>query len=204
MQNLVFREAENNNIPAIVNIHNSSVRRKPGWWGQLRRFLGMSLPDRGFLLTPTTEEEVSQKLASSARYFVATNSDHKVVGFVTLLQPIISDAMLNQMIWKDESFKTKIANENHFYINIVATRLDCMGKGVARFMYESLYQLFPNAYFSAFVVTQPIINNRSLIFHQKQGFEQIGVFRSEKVLDLENYESVLFFKEINYRLSSRL
>lgn len=197
MQNLVFREAENNDIPAIVNIHNSNVRGKLDCWGQIRRFLGMPLPDRGFLLAPTTEEEVSQKLASSARYFVATNSDHEVVGFVTLLQPRISDAILNQMSWEDEGFKTKIASENHFYINIVATRLDCMGKGVARFIYESLYQLFPNAYFSAFVVTQPIINNRSLIFHQKQGFERIGVFRAEKLLDLENYESVLFFKEIS-------
>jgi L-amino acid N-acyltransferase YncA len=183
MQSLTFREAEREDIPAIIKIHNSNVRGQPGW------------RDRGFLLAPTTEEEVLQNLARSSRYFVTTDGKHEVVGFIALAQPKISEEMLNKMSWEDESVQTKLVSDYHFYINIVATRTDCTSRGIARLMYESVFQQFPPFYFSAFVVTQPITNARSLIFHEKQGFKRIGVFRAETFLDLKNYESVLFLKE---------
>lgn len=71
-----------------------------------------------------------------------------------------------------------------------------MGKGIAQFMYKSLYEKFPQTLFSSFIVTKPIFNQRSLIFHEKQGFKHIGTFQSPQLMDLQNYESILMFKDL--------
>lgn len=183
MQDLIFREADSGDIQAILNIHNSNAR------GQDASI------ERGFLLTKITEDEILKSLNHSGRYFVAAKRDGEIVGFVVISKPKISDEMLERIIWENNSFKTKVTSERHFYIQIVATKPDCMGKGVAQFMYESLYKKLPNSFISVFIVTKPITNNRSLMFHQKQGFEQIGSLQVDQLLDLQNYESILVFKE---------
>lgn len=183
MQNLFFRKAELEDVAEIVNIHNSNVRDR-----------NTSL-DRGFLLTTISKDEVVKNLNNSGRYFVATKTNGEIVGFITVSQPKISDEMLNTIIWQDEDFKKKVTSDRHFYLQVTATKPDCMGRGVARFMYEEIYKIFPNSFFSLFVVTEPITNCRSLMFHQKQGFQQIGILKSDRFLDLQNYESVVFFKE---------
>ncbi|MEG5164558.1 GNAT family N-acetyltransferase [Microcoleus sp. AT3-A2] len=183
MEYLTFREADREDIQAIVNIHNSHAR------GQNTSI------ERGFLLTQITEDEIVQSLNNSCKYFVSAKTDGKILGFVAISQPKISDEMLNKIIWKDERFKKKVTSERHFYLQVVATKLDCMGRGVARFMYEEIYQVFPNSFISLFIVTQPIANTRSLMFHQKQGFEQIGTLQVDLFLDLENYECIVMFKE---------
>lgn len=183
MEYLIFREADREDIQAIVNIHNSNAR------GQNRSI------ERGFLLTKITEDEIVKSLNNSGRYFVAATTDGEILGFVAISQPKISDEMLNKIIWKDEVFKKKVTSDRHFYLQVVATKLDCMGRGVARFMYEEIYKVFPNSFISLFIVAHPIANTRSLMFHQKQGFEQIGTLQIDQFLDLQNYESILLFKE---------
>lgn len=183
MEYLTFREADREDIQAIVNIHNSHAR------GQNTSI------ERGFLLTKITEDEIVKSLNNSGRYFVAATTDGEILGFVAISQPKISDEMLNKIIWKDEEFKKRVTSDRHFYLQVVATKLDCMGRGVARFMYEEIYKVFPNSFISLFIVAQPIANNRSLMFHQKQGFEQIGTLQIDLFLDLPNYESILLFKE---------
>lgn len=183
MQDLIFREADSGDIQAILNIHNSNAR------GQDASI------DRGFLLTKITEDEILKSLNHSGRYFVAAKTNGEIIGFVAISQPKISDEMLNKIIWKDEIFKKKVTSERHFYIQIVATKPDYMSRGVAQFMYESLYKKLPTSFISVFIVTKPIANNRSLMFHQKQDFEQIGSLQVDQLLDLQNYESILMFKE---------
>ncbi|HSF76908.1 MAG TPA: GNAT family N-acetyltransferase [Microcoleus sp.] len=183
MEYLTFREADREDIQAIVNIHNSHAR------GQ------NTSSDRGFLLTQITEDEIVQSLNNSCRYFVAAKTDGEIVGFVAISQPKISDEILDKIIWKDEVFKKKVTSDRHFYLERVATKLDWMGRGVAQFMYKEIYQVFPNSFISLFIVTRPIANNRSLIFHEKQGFKQIGTLQIDLFLDLQNYESILLFKE---------
>ncbi|MEG4007300.1 GNAT family N-acetyltransferase [Microcoleus sp. Pol11C1] len=183
MEYLIFREADRDDIEAIVNIHNSHAR------GQNTSI------ERGFLLTQITEDEIVQSLNSSCKYFVSAKTDGEIVGFVAISQPKISDEILDKIIWKDVAFKKRVTSDRHFYLERVATKLDWMGRGVARFMYKEIYQVFPNSFISLFIVTRPIANNRSLIFHKKQGFEQIGTLQIDLFLDLQNYESILLFKE---------
>ncbi len=90
--------------------------------------------------------------------------------------------------------QAQILSDRHWYIKIVATDLRTVGQGVGQFLYQSLVTQFPNAVFSAFIVTQPVFNQRSLRFHEKQGFRPMGVFRQARFLDLDNYESTLVFK----------
>lgn len=49
---------------------------------------------------------------------------------------------------------------------------------------------------STFIISQLLENVRSLKFPEKPGFQQVGILRKERFLDLENYESILMFKEI--------
>ncbi|MEG4184297.1 GNAT family N-acetyltransferase [Microcoleus sp. Pol14D6] len=160
MEYLIFREAAREDIQAIINIHNSNAR------GQNTSI------ERGFLLTQITEDEIVKSLNNSCRYFVSAKTDGEILGFVAISQPKISEEMLDKIIWKDEAFKKRVTSDRHFYLERVATKVDWMGRGVARFMYKEIYQLFPNSFISLFIVTQPIANTHSLMFHQKQEFER--------------------------------
>ncbi|MEG4489250.1 GNAT family N-acetyltransferase [Microcoleus sp. D2_18a_B4] len=183
MEYLTFREADREDIQAIVNIHNSHAR------GQNTSI------DRGFLLTQITEDEIFKSLNNSCRYFVAAKTAGEILGFVAISPPKLSEEILDKIIWKDEIFKKRVTSDRHFYLERVATKLNWMGRGVAQFMYKEIYQFFPNSFISLFIVTQPIANTRSLMFHQKQGFEQIGTLQVDRFLDLENYECIVMFKE---------
>ncbi|MEG4075139.1 GNAT family N-acetyltransferase [Microcoleus sp. Pol14C2] len=124
------------------------------------------------MLTQITEDEIVKSLNNSCRYFVSAKTDGEILGFVAISQPKISEEMLDKIIWKDEAFKKRVTSDRHFYLERVATKVDWMGRGVARFMYKEIYQLFPNSFISLFIVTQPIANTHSLMFHQKQEFER--------------------------------
>ncbi|MEB3150199.1 MAG: GNAT family N-acetyltransferase [Sphaerospermopsis sp.] len=186
IKGLIFREADNSNIREIVDLHNSNVLGENG------------TNDNGFLLAKISEEEVLKNLNNSTQYFIAVNDSDEVVGYLSVSRPKITDDFLNQIVWEDNDSKNKIINhqEQHLYIQVLATKQEYMGKGIAQFMYKSLYEKFPQTLFSSFIVTKPIFNQRSLIFHEKQDFKHIGTFQSPQLMDLQNYESILMFKDI--------
>lgn len=66
--------------------------------------------------------------------------------------------------------------------------------GVARFLYASLFEQYPNKLFSAFVVVKPVSNDRSLRFHQKQGFHEAGRVQRDQFLNMQNYESIFLIR----------
>ncbi|WP_413162791.1 N-acetyltransferase family protein [Capilliphycus salinus ALCB114379] len=125
-----------------------------------------------------------------------TNFTNNIRGFLALSKPKITPEFLNQIIWKDDSYRNQILGERHLYIKIIATHPNHRGKGVAQFMYKSLYETFPNSFLSAFIVNKPISNHRSIIFHEKQGFYPVGTLKLESFLDFKNYESLLMVKQI--------
>jgi L-amino acid N-acyltransferase YncA len=183
LQNLSFREATHLDIPSIVSIHNSNVRTH------------LKSLERGFLLAEIDRNSVLGQMNLSNRYFVATQPDNEILGYVCISKPKISTEMLNKIKWNDETFKPKLQDKRHLFLQVVATQKQCSGQGVAQFMYRSLYQTFPNSFISLFVVVNPIMNHRSMDFHLKQGFKKIGILKSDRFLDLINYEDALMFKE---------
>ena len=182
--NLTFREATNRDIPEIVSLHNSNVRTN------LRSL------DRGFLIAEVNEQSIRDNLSRGTQYWVAAPSSGEILGIVAISRPKISMEMLKKIEWDEESYQNKVRDPRHIFIQVLATKREWSGRGVAQFMYRSLYETFPNSFFSLFVVINPIVNERSLNFHLKQGFTQIGTIRSDEFLDLKNYEDALMFKEI--------
>ncbi|RMG08154.1 MAG: N-acetyltransferase [Cyanobacteria bacterium J055] len=180
--NLTFREANDRDIPEIVNIHNSNVR------------MNLTSLDRGFLIAEVNEQSVRDNLSRGTQYWVAARAND-ILGFVAISQPKISTEMLKQIDWNEESYQDKVRDPRHIFIQVLATQTEWSGRGVAQFMYRSLYDTFPNSFFSLFVVINPIVNQRSMNFHLKQGFKQIGTIRWEEFLDLKNYEDALMFKD---------
>ena len=148
MQHLSFIRAKDRHIQAIIDIHNSNIldRNHPS--------------DRGFLLAKTSEAEILNNLAASHQYFIAVDTREKILGFLAVSKPKISAEFLSQLVWKDESCKDNILSDRHLYIQVVATKSNHTGQGIAKFMYNSLQERFPDSCFSAFIVAQPFFNKR--------------------------------------------
>lgn len=183
-QTLTFAEATTGQISAIVDIHNANV-------------LDQSDPhSEGFLLTQVSEKDVLNHLNSSGRYFVALDEQNTVLGFLSISRPHISDQFLNEIAWIDPAFKQDILSERHRYLNVVAVKPGCRGRGIAQLMYTSLYEELRDACLSAFIVTKPVLNRRSVTFHEKQGFKTIGVLQKDQFLNFKHYESILVFKDL--------
>lgn len=180
--NLVFREAIAADIPDIVAIHNANVRNAEG------------TNPNGFLLAPVTPEEIQEKSDRTTQYSVATLAD-QVVGFVALSHPTLTLERLADIQWLTGAGLEHILKQQPFYIEVIATRPGYTGSGVGRFLYSALFGQHPKMSFSAFVVVKPITNDRSLRFHQSQGFVKVGRVRRTQFLDLQNYESVLLLRD---------
>lgn len=181
--NLTFRAANEGDILKIVSLHNSNVRTN------------LTSLNRGFLISETNEQSVRDNLSRGTQYWVAARANGEILGFVAISRPKISTEMLKKIAWDEESYQHKVRDPRHIFIQVLATQPEWSGRGVAQFMYRSLYKTFPNSFFSLFVVIHPIVNQRSLKFHCQQGFKQIGTIRSDEFLDLKNYEDALMFKE---------
>lgn len=176
------REATCQDIPAIVDIHNGNVRTPT------------LLSHQGFLLATTTAEEVLDQFKKCVQYWVAVDCTERIRGFVAFSWPKLDENSLTAIFWYDESEREAIMGDRHIYIHVVATQKGYTGQGIARLMYKNLERHFPNSVFSTFIVRQPICNQRSIQFHQQQGFKVIGKVEREQFLDLKNYESVLLIK----------
>ncbi|TVQ60088.1 MAG: GNAT family N-acetyltransferase [Spirulina sp. DLM2.Bin59] len=184
MQSYTVRWATSDDLPGIVAIHNQNAR------------VACQGFEQGFLLEPTTIAHLEEALTQNTQFFVAVDGEEKLAGFVRIAQPQIDGGLLAQVDWVDPRFARLVQQKNHRYIQILAVDRDCMGRGVARLLYESIYPRFPGVFFSALIVWQPIQNQRSFRFHQAQGFKEIGRLRAEQFLDLKNYEAIVVGKEV--------
>jgi len=182
MQSYTVRLATADHLPGILAIHNQNAR------------VACTSFDQGFLLEPTAIAHLEEALAQNTQFFIAVDREERLAGFVRIAQPRIYGGLLAKIDWVDPQFAQLVQQENHRYIQILAVDRGCMGQGVARLLYESIYPQFPGVFFSALIVWQPIQNQRSLRFHQSQGFKEIGRLRAERFLDLENYEAIVLGK----------
>ncbi|MEA5418002.1 GNAT family N-acetyltransferase [Spirulina sp. CCNP1310] len=184
MQSYQVRFANADDLPGILAIHNQNAR------------VACASFERGFLLKPTTTEDLEGAIAKDTQFFVAVDGAEKLAGFVRITQPRIYGGLLAHINWVDPQFAQLVQQENHRYIQILAVDRGCMGQGVARLLYESIYSQFPGVFLSAFIVWQPIQNHRSLRFHLAQGFKEIGRLRTAQFLDLKDYEAIVVGKGV--------
>jgi L-amino acid N-acyltransferase YncA len=178
------RFATEADAPDLVEIHNRNAR------------VACDTFDRGFLLEQTSLDRVQAALAQGTRYWVAVDEGDRILGFVMIAFSLLTPDLREKITWANPHFPAQTQQENHRYIQILAVHPNAAGQGVARTLYESLPTQFPNTLFSAIVVWQPIQNQRSLQFHQRQGFIELGRLRAEQFLDLHHYEAIVIGKAI--------
>lgn len=185
MQSYRVRFANSDDLPGILAIHNQNAR------------VACASFERGFLLKPTTTEDLEGAIAKHTQFLVAVDGGEKVVGFVMVARPRIDGGLLGQVDWLDPQFSQLVQQDNHRYIQVVAVDRGCLGQGVGRLLYGAMFERFRGVFFSALVVWRPIENGRSLRFHQGQGFQEIGRLRAEQFLDLKDYEAIVLGKGVD-------
>jgi len=178
-----FRKAKIEDASSIVEIHNENARKN------------MDAGQQSFLLNETSVEKLTKRLNSSAtQYFVAT-IEEKVVGFLQISIGIPDDELeeYEQLIFYNESDKELVDNK-HVHLLTLAVYKDYQNKGIAKFIYESLFENFKGYSFSGFVVEYPLENRSSIRFHEYFGFEILGRFISDFHFSMKDYRSIFFFR----------
>ncbi len=177
---VVLRTATAADVERIAEIHNSHVLRRED-----------SLSGDGFLLSPTSEEDIQRKLNDPSRsILVAATIKNAVVGFVEVTERLPTGELAT-VSWRSEDVKEKFDGGDHCHVLCVAVAREYLGRGCGQMIYHRLRQRFPKATLSAFIATSPVENSGSLTFHLHQGFEEVGVFQKPELYGLKNYKSVL-------------
>lgn len=206
-----FREASFDDISAIIDLHNANVRPDAS------DSTDQGNMAQGFLLAPMTESDIRKKIGTSHRFFLAlihspteelnVNADlacpeqycaHEQeipLGYISISTSTPTPETIQSIRWSNDFDPDLLMSDRHIYIGSVAVHPEWAGQGIGRFLYQSIYQTFPTSCLSLFVATKPLCNERSLTFHYRQGFHPVGTLRSPQFLDLQDYESLLFFRE---------
>ncbi|MGB3495014.1 MAG: GNAT family N-acetyltransferase [Elainellaceae cyanobacterium] len=212
-----FREAFFDDIPTIIDIHNANVLQGDfDPTAQNHRAQGNSAV-QGFMLAPVTEPDLSQKIGTGHRFFLAlirsspegltvdTDLAHEEppheceqdipAGYISISTPTLTPDMLQSISWSNDFDPALLMSDRHIYIQSVAVYRQWAGQGIGRFLYQCIYEAFPTSCLSLFVATKPLCNERSLEFHHRQGFSPVGTWRKPQFLGLKDYESLIFFRE---------
>ncbi|MEQ9414251.1 MAG: GNAT family N-acetyltransferase [Cyclobacteriaceae bacterium] len=179
-----FRKARLDDLDQIVRIHNSNA------------LINRLNAQKGYLLSEADADVLRGKLISKSGYFyyVATNNE-EILGFVQVKKGIPQEEEEEYLsAKKQEDIDTLISTEPHWHILTVAVNEDFKGTGVGKYMYNRLFEKYPESHFTAFVVFEPTRNTGSITFHEAMGFKEVGVFVGSKEYKIKNYESRLVIR----------
>ena len=185
--NLQFSYANTSHAGVLAEIHNEILLEN------LESIENSSLSQTGFLLKYLTPSDVEEEILSDKEVFVCQKSEEEILGYLVLSAEFPQD-LIPEIIFEKDYHQLGLLEENHNYISLVVVSLRHSKKGVGRFLYESLFKLKPNTSFSAFYVLEPVENTRSKVFHEKQSFQQIGIYIKDNFLGIKNYKSCLVFR----------
>ncbi len=155
---------------------------------------------KGFMLGTDGVHDMAEELTKAYKFFVAEDNGI-ILGF------LIADHRKEQKFYDDE-YKTWFdADLKDFYYNndkgmTLATILvdpDSTKKGVATELLNKLEENLKQnnfEYLFSIVVVAPVTNTPSIIWHTKQGFKRLAMGRPRRLFELDNFVSVLLYKEV--------
>lgn len=108
-----------------------------------------------------------------------------------MTQRAVPQQEIADVLWDSPDARKEFEEGPHCHILQVGVAAEHMGKGGGRAIYRRLREHFPGAILSAFIAVAPVENSRSLEFHLKQGFQQVGIFDKPEYHGLRDYRSVL-------------
>ena len=156
-------------------------------------YLRINLPDnsKGFLLGDRTKEWISANLD---KYFVAKDTD-QFLGYAEI-DFKIGEENFATGTWEGESIQKevieKIKNKNFIYMIQLASNTH--RKGVGKCITEGLSKVFKGSVIISFVAYKPHFNEVSLHFHEKAGFQKVGLFKMKSKFGIQGYERICYMK----------
>ena len=174
-----FHQAVLEDVPSILEIN--------------QKYLRTNLPDnsKGFLLGDRTKEWISANLD---KYFVAKDTD-QFLGYAEI-DFKIGEENFATGTWEGESIQKevieKIKNKNFIYMIQLASNTH--RKGVGKCITEGLSKVFKGSVIISFVAYKPHFNEVSLHFHEKAGFQKVGLFKMKSKFGIQGYERICYMK----------
>jgi len=156
--------------------------------GQLESFDNPS----GYLPSSLTQAEFQVTIAS---YVVAVDAARQTVAGYVRTDPAEDAESMESLDWVSEEARLKFRNARTHYIGQIAVAPGSMGRGVGRFMYETLSALNPHTALYSYILLTPVANHASESFHAAVGFTPIATHTSEDMFrGFNGYSSRLWFR----------
>ena len=156
--------------------------------GQLTSFDNPS----GYLPSSLTQAEFQVTIDS---YVVAVDAARQTIAGYVRTDPPEDTESMDSLDWVSEEARLKFLNARTHYIGQIAVAPGSMGRGVGRFMYESLSSLNPHTALYSYILLTPVANQASESFHSALGFTPIATHISEDMFrGYKGYSSRLWFR----------
>ena len=190
---VTFRPAAIADIPAIVRNYNANA-------------LGKDNVDNttGFLSQETTFEERLKAFIQKDIY-VACDAEGDVIASLAL-SPNIARDRIDRLAQENPGLQGVVTGARHLNITDLVVAKGKSGRGIGKFFYDTLFAIWPDITFTAFIVVggyrpkdssggrEPVKNIRSKKFHERNGFEAEHSFRYDFFAGLKDYEAMLMVR----------
>lgn len=183
-------------MSATTNIRPGTIQDLPGCLTLINSLTVSDAVDEklGFLLSRTTEEDLSQIFLNEIT-FVALDNEH-VVGFASAFRAGSQhyEKFRREIVAVGWEPPIDIGQHDLIYIDRVAVSVDYRGQSIGRRLYERLFSENPGNSFFTFLVESPHFNQASADFHRRLGFERGAEVRLAEYCGLSNYQSAFYFR----------
>lgn len=189
----MIRQATKQDFEEIYKIRQSlGLKRENLTDTEYRR----SIEKNGFLLF--SELERTEFENDLEKIFLVAEEEGKIVGYIRIdTEQELKDE--SHATWIRADVKPFYSSHPHADIGGIAVLPGNSHKGIGSCLLEAAEDEVRKkgvAYLFSFVVSAPIINKASIVFHEKHGFERIAIISVEELFELKNYESILYGKRV--------
>lgn len=160
----------------------------------------LSLQKKGFLLFPSLEE--SQFEAYRQNLFLVYEDEGDVIGYIVMEteQEQEMEQGSSTLIWFRKDIEPIYFSHPHATISVIAvspaTRHKGIGAALLQEVVKRIKQRSEISYLFSSVVSSPITNFPSIVFHEKMEFDRIAFTNYPELFLLKNYQSILYGKRL--------
>jgi GNAT superfamily N-acetyltransferase len=158
------------------------------------------LQKRGFLLFPSLEEKAFQ--AYLQKLFLVYEDEGDVVGYTIIdsEQEEEMEAGSSRLFWFQKELEPIYFAHPHATIKVIAALPAPGRRGVGAALLQAAVERIKQRgaipYLFSSVVSSPITNFPSMLFHEKMGFDRVAFTNYPEFHLLKNYQSILYGKRL--------
>jgi N-acetylglutamate synthase-like GNAT family acetyltransferase len=192
---MLIRSAQIDDLSKIFEIYTSSTLKRDLLYDRGYRY---RIQKSGFLLGLDTKESLGL-LIDDAHFFLVAEDENEIQGYLIADH---NDKFIDDeyKTWFDPEIKELYYNSNNVMsVHTLAVHPSYKGKGVASHLISNLVLKLKEEgikYLFSIVTLGPLTNCASLLFHTKRGLKRLAMGSPRTLFDLENYSSVLMYKEL--------